>query len=62
MYANWKFGLRRQAERDAALAGGGGKALSPLRSASAVQKLLPMLRFILRELVLKTRLNDLQTK
>jgi hypothetical protein len=46
-----RFGLRQQAERDAALGGGSGKALSPLRSslrcasprrtASAVQKLMP---------------------
>jgi len=40
-------GLRRQTERDAALdpahhLGGHTKALSPLRSASAVQKLSPV--------------------
>jgi hypothetical protein len=41
------YGLRRQAERDAALdpanlLGCHAKALSPLRSASAVQKLSPV--------------------
>jgi hypothetical protein len=42
VFQKGRFGLRRQAERDAALGWrGSGKALSPLRSASAVQKLLP---------------------
>jgi hypothetical protein len=47
------FGLRRQAERDAALEKDRtliypAKALSPLRSASAVQKLSPLLRNLFR--------------
>jgi hypothetical protein len=53
------YGLRRQAERDAALdpanlLGCHAKALSPLRSASAVQKLSP---FSCGCFYLQTRLN-----
>jgi hypothetical protein len=55
------FGLRRQAERDAALEKDSrliyhAKALSSVRAASALQKLAPMPRYFSSDrLILKTR-------
>jgi hypothetical protein len=57
------FGLRRQAERDAALEKDrtlihSAKALSSLRFASAVQILSPLPRNFSGKLILKTRPNN----